>query len=120
MDQPLRTVGYDSPTNYSLNAYQWDVGQFAVKLNPEEALFHGILGLCGEAGELAEKFKKQVRDGTKVQPTDVKKELGDVLWYVAYLAGLYDFTLGEVAHTNYKKLADRQFRGVLSGSGDNR
>ena len=105
---------------YTLDDYQRDVGQFAVELPYDQAIAHGVLGLCGEAGEIAEKLKKFYRDGRSLDREDIKKELGDVLWYVAYVSRLIDYKLGDTAYTNYKKLADRAFRGVLSGSGDNR
>lgn len=87
-------------------------------------IFHLVLGLVGETGEIAEKFKKWVRDQdadlTKIDRNDMKKELGDVLWYVTVLAHYLGLELDDVATTNVKKLADRQKRGVLAGSGDDR
>lgn len=87
-------------------------------------LFHLVLGLVGEAGEIAEKFKKLVRDKnsneSEIDKEDIKKELGDVLWYVAVLADHLEVDLEDVADLNIKKLADRQKRDVLSGSGDDR
>ncbi len=87
-------------------------------------LFHLLLGLLGEAGEIAEKFKKLVRDQDsdlgKVDREDLKKELGDVLWYIATLADFLDISLDDIAESNIAKLADRQKRGVLKGQGDNR
>src|SRR5688572_29804816 len=94
------------------------------RLDKKNELFHLVLGLTGETGEIAEKIKKRVRDRdsdeTLIDREDMKKELGDVLWYVAVLAQYLDIKLEDVADFNIKKLADRQARGVLQGSGDNR
>lgn len=83
-----------------------------------------VLGICGEAGEIAEKFKKILRDKdgkiNKEFKESVAKEVGDVLWYLAVLCDLLDIKLGDVAQANVDKLASRRDRGVLKGSGDNR
>ncbi|MEP7162391.1 MAG: nucleoside triphosphate pyrophosphohydrolase family protein [Candidatus Moraniibacteriota bacterium] len=82
------------------------------------------LGLVGEAGEVAEKVKKIMRNDKGVVSEevrqDIKKELGDVLWYLAQVAHEFGFTLDEVAEKNIEKLADRLDRGVIHSSGDNR
>ena len=82
------------------------------------------LGLCGEAGEVAEKIKKIIRDKDGlVDKTDraaVAKELGDVLWYVAALCKEFELDMSEVAQGNLDKLAARAANGTLGGSGDNR
>lgn len=82
-----------------------------------------VLGLVGEAGEVAEKFKKLIRDQrepTEEERKELLKELGDVLWYVAVVAKYLGSDLDNVAAVNLKKLADRQGRGVIKGTGDNR
>ena len=82
------------------------------------------LGLVGETGEIAEKVKKVLRDnGGEFDAAAVaalKKELGDVLWYLARLASELQLDLGDIAAENLAKLASRQARGVISGSGDER
>jgi len=87
-------------------------------------LLHWVLGVNGEAGEIAEKLKKIIRDkGGEVSADDkaeLAKEIGDVLWYLAVFAKHLDLSLDEIAAANLQKLADRQKRGVLGGSGDNR
>ena len=82
------------------------------------------LGLAGEAGEVAEKIKKVIRDdGGEVLPEkkkEIEKELGDVLWYVAQIATELGFSLDEIAEKNIEKLYSRMERGKIGGSGDNR
>src|SRR5581483_10874187 len=85
---------------------------------------HWVLGINGEAGEVAEKVKKIIRDRngkvTEQDKTELAKEIGDVLWYLAVFAHQLGFSLEEVARDNLEKLSSRKARGVLGGSGDNR
>jgi NTP pyrophosphatase (non-canonical NTP hydrolase) len=87
-------------------------------------LVYPTLGLAGEAGEVAEKVKKLLRDDggvlTDERRSALAAELGDVLWYVAQVATEADLELEEIAAANLDKLLSRQQRGVLSGSGDDR
>lgn len=82
------------------------------------------LGLVGEAGEVAEKIKKIIRDRngdyTDEDILEIKKELGDVLWYVAVLANEFEISLLDIAKTNIAKLQSRKERGKIQGNGDNR
>lgn len=86
------------------------------------------LGLVGEAGEVADKVKKLMRDEGIFSPAglsdeqkhELSKELGDVLWYLAQLATELDIGLDEIAEKNIEKLSSRMERGKLHGSGDNR
>jgi NTP pyrophosphatase (non-canonical NTP hydrolase) len=78
-----------------------------------------VLGLCGEAGEVAEKIKKTLRDGGG-DPAEIAKELGDVLWYLTNLATFLKYDLSEIAQLNKDKLISRLERGTFHGSGDNR
>ncbi|MFZ2225994.1 MAG: nucleoside triphosphate pyrophosphohydrolase family protein [Candidatus Moraniibacteriota bacterium] len=92
--------------------------------NADENYIYPTLGLAGEAGEVAEKIKKILRDKEgKVDDVDreeIKKELGDVLWYLTQLATELKIPLEDVATGNLAKLYDRMERGKLSGDGDNR
>jgi len=87
-------------------------------------LCHWALGLSGESGEIAEKLKKIIRDQnadpSKIDRDDIKKELGDILWYITALAHELEIDLDDVAQANVDKLASRLQRGVVTGSGDNR
>ena len=85
------------------------------------------LGLCGESGEVAEKMKKIIRDHRDSdmdalynKREEIKKELGDVLWYISSLSSELGIDLNEVAEKNIEKLKSRKDRGKIGGSGDNR
>lgn len=83
-----------------------------------------VLGLAGEAGEVADKIKKIIRDDngeiSDEKREEIKKELGDVLWYIAQLCTEFGFDMSDAAKTNLDKLFSRLDRGVIGGSGDNR
>ena len=86
---------------------------------PDECkVVYPALGLCGEAGEVAEKVKKNIRDGKSLD--GVGLELGDVLWYISALGDDLGVTLEEVAKTNIEKLQSRMERNKIKGDGDNR
>jgi NTP pyrophosphatase (non-canonical NTP hydrolase) len=89
-----------------------------------EDMTYPALGLCGEAGEVAEKVKKTIRDDegvlTEERRAALAAELGDVLWYAAQLATEAGLDLDRIAADNLDKLLSRQRRGVLRGSGDER
>jgi NTP pyrophosphatase (non-canonical NTP hydrolase) len=89
-----------------------------------EAIGYTVLGLVGEAGEIANSFKKAIRDEngivTAEKAADLAAELGDVLWYAANLASELGYPLELIAKKNLQKLKSRQARGVIAGSGDNR
>lgn len=98
--------------------YQEEASKTAIY--PEQyKIVYPALGLAGEAGEVAEKVKKHIRDGV-LNVEDLKKELGDVLWYLAAIASDLGLNLDDVADANLQKLRSRQARGVIGGNGDNR
>ena len=87
----------------------------------DRAIEYLTVGLTGEAGEIANKAKKLIRDGdTPDKRAEMTKELGDVCWYLAVLAEELGMNLGKIMEDNVEKLADRKARGALRGSGDNR
>ena len=85
----------------------------------QHKILYPALGLAGEAGEVADKVKKILRDGNYDNEA-IAKELSDVLWYAAVLAHDLGYQLSEIAEMNLKKLQSRKERGVLGGSGDDR
>jgi NTP pyrophosphatase (non-canonical NTP hydrolase) len=90
----------------------------------EQAIIYPTLGLTGEAGEVANKVKKIIRDGSDSKDerlvSEIKSEIGDCLWYIAVLASDFDIKLSDIASTNLEKLANRKKNGTIHGSGDNR
>jgi NTP pyrophosphatase (non-canonical NTP hydrolase) len=108
----------------TLNEYQ----ELAMKtaIFPESAKYsYPALGLAGEAGEVANKAKKLIRDGATPEELeekllDIADELGDVLWYIAAMADACGVSLEHIAKANLHKLADRAVRGKLGGEGDKR
>lgn len=87
-------------------------------------IVYPVLGLVGEAGEVADKIKKVYRDNykkfDKEHCKEIAQELGDVLWYLANLASDLGYSLEDIADMNIEKLSSRKERGTLSGNGDNR
>ena len=104
--------------NYSMEQYGKEVEKLVVTTH-NTRLVENTLGLAGEAGEVAEKVKKLMRD-SQFSKEEVVKELGDVLFYVTALANHIGSNLQTVADTNIKKLHDRKDRNKIKGSGDNR
>jgi len=85
----------------------------------EHAITYPALGLAGEAGEVANKVKKIIRDG-KMDRLGITSELGDCMWYIALMCRDLNVDMGELAKANLEKLYNRKQNGTLKGSGDNR
>lgn len=114
--------------------YQNQALSTAIYPNIGHNFLYPTLGLVGEAGEVAEKVKKIIRDqqfphqpfmgDASMLPEETRlelaKELSDVCWYAAVLSKELGFSLSEIMAMNIEKLQSRQQRGVLGGSGDNR
>lgn len=105
----------------NINTYQQQASKTAIY---NDKVIYPTLGLAGEAGEIANKVKKILRDNFGEIQEDVRQnlisELGDVLWYVAALATDLNAELSEVANKNIEKLNSRKNRGMIGGSGDHR
>lgn len=108
----------------TFNDYQLEACATAI-YGAGNAIIYPALGLGNEAGEVLGKIKKVLRDNdgnfkdAKVRE-ELSKECGDVLWYLAALCRDLYISLDDVAAQNIEKLRDRQARGVIQGSGDNR
>ena len=85
----------------------------------QDRLVENTLGLVGESGEVAEKVKKIIRDGT-IDVNMITRELGDVLFYVTALGNYFGVDIETIMHDNITKLEDRKARNVIQGSGDSR
>ena len=90
----------------------------------EQAIIYPTLGLTGEAGEVANKVKKIIRDGTIENHEgliqEISSEIGDCLWYISVLADDIGVKLSDIANNNLVKLANRKEKGTIHGSGDTR
>lgn len=106
-----------------MNEYQRRASMTAIY---KDKIVYPTLGLVGEAGEVAEKVKKLMRDGDGVENISEEKrqelllEISDVMWYIAALCTDLKAPMHQVAQMNLDKLESRQKRGVINGSGDNR
>ena len=106
-----------------LDMYQQVAKQTAIYPR-EQAIIYPTLGLTGEAGEVANKVKKIIRDdGYKNNESlvqEISAEIGDCLWYISVLADDIGCKLSDIANANLEKLANRKEKGTIHGSGDTR
>ncbi len=104
--------------------YQEKANKTAIYPNAGNNFIYPTLGLASESGEVAGKIKKVIRDKNGViddgMKSDIKKELGDVLWYLSQLANELNLSLDEIANENLQKLYSRLERNKIHGDGDNR
>jgi NTP pyrophosphatase (non-canonical NTP hydrolase) len=100
-----------------LNDYQ----ELAVDMKlPTADMDYLLLGLVGEVGEFYSPIAKAIRDDTDIEDNLLKKELGDILWFIATISAELGLTLNEIAEANIKKLQSRKLRGTIGGSGNDR
>lgn len=102
----------------NMNDYQTAAAKTAI-YSAEHSVMYPSLGLTAEAGEVANKVKKILRD-KHFDREAIASEIGDCLWYIAALCRDLNVDMADVAQANLDKLYDRKDRGVLGGSGDNR
>lgn len=106
-----------------MNDYQNRTNKTVVYPPGELGKHYVIIALCGEVGELANLFKKYLRGDFDNLPSDVFRsklegELGDILWYLAQAAEIFDMRLNDVAKFNLEKLAHRKVLGTLKAGAD--
>ena len=108
----------------TFNDYQAETNKTAIYPDRGHNFVYPVLGMMGEAGEVAEKIKKVWRDKNNVisdtDKLEIKKEMGDVLWYLSQLATELQIDFDDVANTNVLKIQSRLERNKLNGDGDNR
>ena len=107
----------------NLKEYQEKI-KVTAKYPSNVRVLYPCLGLAGETGEVCEKIKKVYRDNggvfTHDKVEEIKKEIGDVLWYIQALCNDLGISMQDVAQLNVDKLFSRLERGVINGNGDNR
>jgi len=108
-----------------MNANDYQEWTRTVAIYPaDQGVNYTILGLVGEAGEVADKYKKVIRDDAgaldDAKRVELIAEVGDVAWYLARLLDELDVPMEQIFDLNYEKLMSRKNRGKLQGSGDNR
>lgn len=108
----------------NFNEYQKQADSTAMYPNRGHNYIFPVIGLAGETGEVAEKFKKVIRDKNGVIDDEAKKEIvkemGDVLWYLSQICTELGVEFDGVAEANIQKINSRRNREVIHGSGDNR
>lgn len=83
-------------------------------------VLNGCLGLAGESGEVLDMVKKWVFHEKDLDKDHLKKELGDVMWYVAMLCESFGFDLDEILQMNVDKLKARYPEGFDPDKANNR
>lgn len=111
-------IDYWNISDIGFDYYQNAASDTAI-YKTEHQVLYPALGLAAEAGEVANKVKKILRDG-KFDREGIADEIGDCLWYIAALCRDLNVDMGEVAKSNLDKLQDRKRRGTLKGNGDKR
>lgn len=123
MGKQLEIFEMDTKNSMTLNEYQMMSGETAV-YPKDKAIEYLILGMVGEAGEVANKYKKVIRDDdgelTDEKKAEILDELGDVLWYLARIPDELGVDLEVVGIRNINKLLERKENGTIKGSGDSR
>ena len=105
--EALRQVIDNDADAYQQNVLKYAPDHHDYLLN----VIYAAMGMCGEAGEASELVKKYAYHGHTIDTEHLARELGDVLWYVSYLAYLFGYPLGKIMAMNQEKLAKRYPNG---------
>lgn len=98
----------DEIREHDADIYQLDVLKYAPDYQHYMPnVLYAAIGMCGEAGEVSELIKKYAYHGHTINTEHLARELGDVLWYVSYMAHLFGYPLGKIMAMNQEKLAKR-------------
>ena len=93
---------------HDADIYQLDVLKYAPDYQHYMPnVLYAAIGMCGEAGEVSELIKKYAYHEHTIDTEHLARELGDVLWYVSYMANLFGYSLGKIMEMNQEKLAKR-------------
>jgi len=114
----INAFQYYNQNPLDMDKYQQQAATTAI-YDKKHAIIYPALGLAAEAGEVANKVKKIMRDG-KLDREAIADEIGDCLWYIAALCRDLNVDMETVAYSNLEKLHGRQKRGTLRGNGDKR
>ena len=114
----INAFQYYNQDPLEMDKYQQQAATTAI-YDQKHAVIYPALGLAAEAGEVANKVKKIMRDG-KLDRDGIADEIGDCLWYIAALCRDLNIDMETVAYDNLEKLHGRQKRGTLRGNGDKR
>ena len=114
----INAFQYYNQDPLEMDKYQQQAATTAI-YDQKHAVIYPALGLAAEAGEVANKVKKIMRDG-KLDRDGIADEIGDCLWYIAALCRDLNIDMETVAYDNLEKLHSRQKRGTLRGNGDKR
>lgn len=103
-----RQGGQADIREHDADIYQLDVLKYAPDYQHYMPnVLYAAIGMCGEAGEVSELIKKYAYHDHTIDTEHLARELGDVLWYVSYMAHLFGYSLGEIMAMNQEKLAKR-------------
>lgn len=111
----LRQVIDNDADAYQQNVLKYAPDHHDYLLN----VIYAAMGMCGEAGEASELIKKYAYHGHAIDTEHLARELGDVLWYVSYMAHLFGYPLGKIMAMNQEKLAKRYPDGKFDAERSN-